>query len=252
MEAPQSSPRKRIPMVYSGPTLRLPSRWTPVFLPGDRVFRTFLIANASERLGVSAMKALLSFQIYDMTHSTLDLPWLGLLEAIPGTSLVLYGGYIADRHSRQRIVLAATALLALLAGGVALASGHQGRHSYNILLLLACLAAVVRAFGDPAATGLEAQVVPIRHLLPGVTLLSTAGRLAGVVSRFATLLGIPERAAQHAARPGRDAAHGIAEEVRYVVRDQVLLGSMLLDLFAVFFGGATALLLVFATTVRHI
>jgi len=248
----------------------------PVFLLGNPVFRAFLLANVSERLGASAMTVLLGFQIYDVTHNTLDLAWLGLLEAIPGISLVLYGGHIADRHSRRRIVLVAGVLLAVLAGGVALVSGQEG--SYCILLLLAFLAAVVRAFEGPAASGLEAQVVPIQHLLPGIALLATTGRLADVLGPVAgglawatlgpaaaysaiaalfaassviMLVGVPEQAAHN---PGRHAkaVHGITEGVRYVVRDQVLLGSMLLDLFAVFFGGATALLPVFATTILHV
>ncbi len=251
----------------------------PVFLLGNPVFRAFLLAHGAERLGASAMTVLLGFQIYELTHNTLDLAWLGLLEAIPGISLVLYGGYIADRHSRRRIVLIATALLAVLAGGVALVSGQASQHSYDFLLVLAFLAAVVRAFGDPAASGLEAQVVPIQHLLPGIALLATVGRLADVfgpvaggiawavlgpasaysviaalfvVSCVAMLLGVPEQAPRSPRRYEQKAAHGIAEGVRYVVSDQVLLGSMLLDLFAVFFGGATALLPVFATTILHV
>jgi len=251
----------------------------PLLLLSNTVFRAFLIANASERLAASAMTVLLGFQIYELTHNTLDLAWLGLLEAIPGISLVLYGGYIADHHSRRGIVLIAAALLAALAGGVAMVSGQAEQYAYNLLLLLAFLAAVVRAFEDPAASGLEAQVVPVQHLLPGITLLATVGRLADVlgpvaggvawatlgpaaaysaiavlfaVSCITIFLGVPEQTLLSSRRCEQRAVHGIAEGVRYVARDQVLLGSMLLDLFAVFFGGATALLPVFATTILHV
>lgn len=251
----------------------------PLLLLSNTVFRAFLIANASERLAASAMTVLLGFQIYELTHNTLDLAWLGLLEAIPGISLVLYGGYIADHHSRRGIVLIAAALLAALAGGVAMVSGQAEQYAYNLLLLLAFLAAVVRAFEDPAASGLEAQVVPVQHLLPGITLLATVGRLADVlgpvaggvawatlgpaaaysaiavlfaVSCITIFLGVPEQTPLSSRRREQRAVHGIAEGVRYVARDQVLLGSMLLDLFAVFFGGATALLPVFATTILRV
>ncbi len=100
----------------------------PLLLLRNTVFRAFLIANASERLAASAMTVLLGFQIYELTHNTLDLAWLGLLEAIPGISLVLYGGYIADHHSRRGIVLIAAALLAALAGGVAMVSGQAEQY----------------------------------------------------------------------------------------------------------------------------
>lgn len=176
-------------------------------------------------------------------------------------------------------MLIASALLAVLAGAIALVSGQEHRHAFYALLLLAFLAGVVRAFQDPAASGLEAQVVPLQNLLPGISLLATTGRLADVLGPVAggfawatlgpvytysaiallfaascvtVLLGVPERAPPHAAPDGHTAAHRIAEGVRYVARDQVLLGSMLLDLFAVFFGGATALLPVFATTILHV
>ncbi len=251
----------------------------PFALLRNPVFRAFLVANVSERFAASAMSVLLGFQVYELTHNPLDLGWLGLAEAVPGVSLVLYGGYVADRHSRRRIVLAASALLAVLAGGIALVSGQGHRHAFYFLLLLAFLAGVVRAFEDPAASGLEAQVVPLQHLMPGISLLATTGRLADVlgpvaggfawaalgpaatysaiaalfaVSCVTVLLGVPEQGAPHAAPDEHTAAHRIAEGIRYVARDQVLLGSMLLDLFAVFFGGATALLPVFATTILHV
>ena len=251
----------------------------PFALLRNPVFRAFLVANVSERFAASAMSVLLGFQVYELTHNPLDLGWLGLAEAVPGVSLVLYGGYVADRHSRRRIVLAASALLAVLAGGIALVSGQGHRHAFYLLLLLAFLAGVIRAFEDPAASGLEAQVVPLQHLLPGISLLATTGRLADVLGPVAggfawaalgpaatysaiaalfaascvtVLLGVPEQGMPDAAPDGHTAAHRIAEGVRYVARDQVLLGSMLLDLFAVFFGGATALLPVFATTILHV
>ena len=251
----------------------------PLFLLGNTVFRAFLLANTSERLAASAMTVLLGFQIYELTHNTLDLAWLGLLEAIPGISLVLYGGYLADHHSRRRIVLIAVALLAGLAGGVAMVSGQAEQQTYGSLLLLAFLAAVVRAFEDPAASGLEAQILPVQHLLPGIALLATVGRLADVlgpvaggvawatlgpvaaysaiavlfaVSCITILLGVPEQTLLSTRRREQGAVHDIVEGVRYVARDQVLLGSMLLDLFAVFFGGATALLPVFATTILNV
>ena len=157
-----------------------------LFLLGNTVFRAFLVANTSERLAASVMTVLLGSQMHELTHNTLDLAWLGLLEAIPGISLIRYGGYVADHHSRRRIVLIAVALLAGLAGGVAMVSGQVKQHAYSSLLLLAFVAAVVRAFEDPAASGLEAQVVPVQHLLPGIALLATvqaACRRAGPCGR---------------------------------------------------------------------
>lgn len=245
----------------------------------DGVFRAFLVANVSERFASSALSVLLGLQVWEMTRNPLDLAWLGLAEAIPGITLVLYGGDVADRHSRRRIVLVASALLAALAGVIAVVAWQGRDHALPVLLLLAFLVGVVRAFEDPAASGLEAQVVPAQHVLPGIALLATTGRLANVfgpaaggfawaalgpagtyaaiaalfaASWAAVLVGVPEQPAPAPVAGEQATLRRIGDGVRYVARDQVLLGSMMLDLFAVFFGGATALLPVFATTILQV
>ena len=248
-------------------------------LLADREFRAFLVANCTERFAASALTVLLGFQVYALTGDPLDLGLLGLVEAIPGVTLVLYGGHIADRHSRRRIVLGTTALLAVLAGGAASVSGLAQQHLLAVLFCVAFLAGVVRAFEGPAASGLEAQVVPLSQLVRGMSLLAISGRLAdllgpvaggiawqafgpagtygAIAALFAAacivlLLGTREKAAAHViAVSGQTAFGRIAEGVRFVFRDQILIGSMLLDLFAVFFGGATALLPAIATDVLH-
>ena len=248
-------------------------------LLADREFRAFLVANCTERFAASALTVLLGFQVYALTGDPLDLGLLGLVEAIPGVTLVLYGGHIADRHSRRRIVLGTTALLALLAGGAASVSGLAQQHLLAVLFCVAFLAGVVRAFEGPAASGLEAQVVPLNQLMRGMSLLAISGRLADLLGPVAggfawqafgpagtygaiaglfaaacvvLLLGTREKAVAHfIAVSGQTTFGRIAEGVRYVFRDQILIGSMLLDLFAVFFGGATALLPAIATDVLH-
>ena len=247
-----------------------------------REFRAFMVANCVERVASGAMTVLFGYQIYAITHHPLDLGWLGLAEAIPGVTLVLYGGHIADRHSRRRVALLCTALLGVLALAIALLSRQGPRVVLPSLIAIAFLAGVVRAFENPAVTGLEAQVVPLQGLMRGVALLATSGRLADVagpvlagfawaalgpsgtyaaiaglfaLATLAVLLGVAERPPPEDAQ-ARDAAAErvwprIMAGIRYVFRDQVLVGSMALDLFAVFFGGATALLPAFATDVLH-
>ena len=271
---------RRVGMARSLRSARKRGGMNAAFLLRHRPFRAFLIANIAERLAASAFTVLLGFQVYQLTHRPLDLGLLGLAQAIPGVSLVLYGGHVADTQSRKRIALVASALLTLLAAAVAAMaqSGHQ--HTFRLLLLLAFLFGAVRAFEDPAAAGLEAQVVPMKNLIAGISMLATTGGLCDIAgpslgglawsaigpgatfaiiaalfaTAFATVLaGVPD-----AGPPGRaqgdagGALRRIAVGVRYVLGDQVLFGSMMLDLFAVFFGGATALLPVFATSILHV
>lgn len=235
-----------------------------------------MAAYVSDRFASSALSVLLGLQVWEMTGSTLALAALGLVEAIPGITLVLYGGDVADRHSRRRIVVAASALMAVLAGVIAFIAYEGHSRALPVLLALAFLAGAVRAFGDPAEAGLEAQVVPLRHAVPGIALLATTGRLASVTGPVAggfawallgpagtyaaiaslyalcclsVLAGVPEQPVPPAPTDGQSTTQRITQGVRYVARDQVLFGSMALDLFAVFFGGAVALLPVFATSI---
>ena len=249
-------------------------------------FRAFMLANVLDRAASAALAVLLGFQVYELTGNPLDLGWLGLAEAIPGVTLVLYGGHVADRHSRRRLVLLSSMAPVVLVAVLAICSGAPGIGQPRIgqaallaiLFAVAFLSGVARAFMGPALTGLEAQVVPLNQLMRGTSLLATTARLADVfgplvgglawsaiggsltyaaiaglfaLATAAVALGIPD----DQALPERPAAGStwreIVDGVRYVFADQVLVGSMALDLFAVFFGGATALLPVFATDILH-
>jgi MFS family permease len=223
------------------------------------------------------MAALLGFQVFEVTQNPLDLGWLGLIEAIPGVGLVLYGGHVADRHRRRGILLITAGLFAVLAFGAAGVSlGLQGQVAP--LFAIAFLLGVVRAFEDPAAVGIEAQVVPLDNLVRGTALLATCARLSQVLGPavggfawgwwgpagtyaaigvtfavgLAALSGVPDALQPTILRDEQGALLRIIEGVRFVLRDQLLLGSMLLDLFAVFFGGAAALLPAVATDILHV
>lgn len=249
----------------------------PGRLLGDPTFRAVLVSNVLERFASTAMAVLLGFQVFQVTQNPLDLGWLGLIEAVPGVGLVLYGGHVADRHRRRTILLLTSALFAGLAFGVAAASIWMPGRVWP-LFATAFLLGVVRAFEDPAAAGLEAQVVPLHTLLRGTAMLATSGRLAmvlgpalgglawgwlgaagtyGVIgvlfaASLLALLPVPDSSQPVVVRDEQGATVRIIEGVRFVFRDELLLGSMLLDLFAVFFGGATALLPAVASDILHV
>jgi hypothetical protein len=121
-------------------------------------------------------------------------------------------------------------------------------------------AGVARGFAEPAAAALEAQVVPREMLVKSSTLMATCWLSTSVIGPFLAgilyavswlaILGmsptpIPQQAEDESIW------ESVATGVRYVWNDQILLGSMALDLFAVLFGGAIALLPVFADEVLN-
>ena len=226
-------------------------------------------------LAFSALTTVVAFQVYDLTHDPLALGWLGLVEGIPALALALYGGHVADRLDRRSIVIVTSAVATLAA--VALAVLAAG--STPLLGVLAVIFAigVAAGFERPALTALQAQVIPREDAVRGVSIMnsvSQAGFLAGpalggvaiavvgvalTYAALAALLAVatgclvfierrpvPERAEDEPI--GRSLLGG----VRYVIRTPALLASMALDLFAVFFGGAVALLPIFAADVLHV
>ena len=74
-----------------------------------REFRALLGARLDDALATSALATVVAFQTYDITRDPLSLGWLGLVEAIPALSLVLFGGHLADRRDRRSIVLVTSA-----------------------------------------------------------------------------------------------------------------------------------------------
>ena len=166
-------------------------------------FRTFLVANTISRFCASGLSVLLGFQIYELTHDPFYLGLLGLMQAIPGVTLVLYGGDVADRRSRRRIVY----------------------RSFGALALLSAVLAYASKDGQQA--------------VPAIFLVAIAFRVG-------------EKPALHKGGDGSQVWTRIKEGISYVFGNQLLVGSMALDLFAVFFAGANALLPIVATEVLHV
>ncbi|MBQ0819969.1 MFS transporter [Microvirga sp. HBU67558] len=243
-----------------------------------REFRAFVAANTVERFAASALTVMLAFHIYEIRKDPLDIALLGFVQVIPGLTIALHGGEIADRHSRRKLVLITVGLLTLLCAGLALVSAAQ---FWLLVMLLASafLSASIRSYQAPAAVGLEAQVLPVGLILKGIPIISTSGRIAdmlgpvavgfiwaaagpvvtyGVLAAlfaasyliFAGWIGEKPIPVHQGSEQGP--VSRIYEGIQYVFRNQVLIGSMALDLFAVFFGGAAALLPIFATDILQV
>jgi len=230
------------------------------------------------RLAQSSLIILLGFHLYQLTRDPLTLGWLGLVQAIPAISLVLYGGHVADRNSRRTMVLLARGGYIVISLALAVAALTLTTSLVPVIYAVAFLLACAGAFASPALAGLEAQVVPQQQAIRAVSVLGSLSQAAGLagpvigsfafevlgpaatyaiisalfaISVIAIFLGVP-----HQPAPPRSAGDGaiarIVEGIRTVWGDQILIGSMALDLFAVFFGGAAALLPIFATDILHV
>ncbi len=231
-------------------------------------FRYLLTATALATGASRALAVVLGYKVYELTHDPLSLGMLGLVEAIPSVSLALFGGHVADRVDRRSILRVTLAALAVCAMVLAvLEAVGAGEAELYLLYAVVFIAGIARGFAEPAASALEAQVVPWELLINCSTIMAsvflTAGTIGplvgGVVYSFFgaawTFVGIgllyaaawiPVHYLQP--RPPLAAPHdetiwqSVSAGVRYVVSDQIMLASMALDLFAVLFGGAIDIL----------
>lgn len=236
----------------------------------ERAVRAYLASVCLATLAVSAQVTALGKQVFDLTGRELDLGWLGLAEFSPAALLVVVAGNVADRRDRRRVVI--LALGAEAACSVALAAQARGHsRSLGLILLTVVGFGIARAFQAPAIRALPANIVE-RSRLPRVTAMNStawqAGLIVGpVLGGFlyetgpewvylvsAVLLALAAAVmtavevrddvpGTRRVRPAASSGIGAAiEGLRVVRRTPVLFGAMSLDLFAVLFGGAIALL----------
>ena len=243
-------------------------------------FRWFVASLMAMTIATQIQAVVVAWQIYELTHDPLSLGLIGLAEAVPFIGVALFAGHVADRVSRVRISLIALAALfvcsvALL--GFTLAPGIITPSRVWPIYLVIFLSGIARSFLQPARSALGAELVP-RELYPNaVTWRSSTWQFAtvvgpavgGLVYGFgsaslayaldAVIMGISVLAlAAMRHSPARTSVSGesfvesLTTGIRFVRRQPIILGALSLDLFSVLFGGAVALLPVFAAEILHV
>ncbi len=240
-------------------------------------FRILLLESMFGALANRALTVVIGYQIYALTKNPLSLGFLGLVEAIPALSLALFGGHVADRLDRRLIVLVTRAINILCIVAFAVFSLEPARFGLLSMYAVVFVAGLARGFGDPAASAFETQVIPQATFVRSSALLSSVGQGSSIIGPalggvaydafgvtatyvlIAVLLGLSWLCiASLSSKPvpipdeTENIWQSISEGVRYVFANQVLVGSMALDLIAVLFGGAVALLPVFANDILHV
>lgn len=240
-------------------------------------FRYWLGANSFATLAGRALAVTLGYQIYELTKDPLALGVLGLIEAIPSISLALFGGHIADWYNRHRIVLLTRAVSCLSALAFAWISTSFQAQGLFVLYAIVFVAGLARGMGDPAASAFEAQIVPRALYINAATWGGSIGQVTaivgpalggfvyawfGVTNTYLMIAGLFALAVvcilfiSPKPMPPLEKHESIWQSisigVRFVFREQILVGAMALDLFAVLFGGAVALLPVFASEILKV
>ncbi len=235
----------------------------------SRDVRAMLVYGTCLYTGLMLQAAVLGKQVYDITGREIDIGWIGLVEFLPAAVLVLVTGVVADRFYRRNVVLIAVA--GELVSAVALMFyARSNPTAVAPIFLITLLYGVSRAFVAPAARSIWPSIAPPGGL-PAVVALSSAtwtgaaiagpamsGLLYSIdpwVAYFAASIliamgmaailrvNVPRNIAASSERPTfRHAIEGLV----FIRRTPILLAAISLDLFAVLFGGAIALLPVIA------
>lgn len=240
-------------------------RHTPVLV--------WVLARFGSGAAVTLLRTVFMWQVYDVSQSKLALGLVGLFQFLPAPIASLLGGAVADTRDRRTIVLVTQAIslgCAVLLSGLT----FGGLVSLPVLFALVVAAATSGSFESPARQAMLPSLVPPEELASAVTVFVTANALAfmsgpaigglflahgGPAVAYAAAAGlfalswilvtlIPKRPAP-AGEAGKRAVSltAIKEGVAFVWKEKALLGCMSLDMFAVLFGGATALLPVYAS-----
>ena len=238
-----------------------------------RDYRLLWIAISAMSVASAMSDVAVGWQVYEIHRDPLDLGLIGLAEFLPLPLLALPAGTLAD-HVSRRLVFGVSLVLSLAVTGLLLVVTIAGATQLWPFLLLAAASGVSAAAGRPAMRALPPELVPAELLASAIAIRSVAGQAAIVcgpalggllfaiqpelVYVVAVVLLVVALCCAVAMSPRgapvRDTAPGVESllgGLRFLRRSPMVLGAIVLDLFAVLFGGAVALLPVFARDYLH-
>ncbi|GMV86511.1 MAG: MFS transporter [Dehalococcoidia bacterium] len=240
--------------------------------PNYALFAGGRLASAT---AMTMLNAAIAWQVYEISGSAFQLGMLGLARFFPSLGMSLVGGAVADSHDRKQIVQLAQ-LVPLATSATLYLATVQDFVELPLFYGLVLLLALAAAFENPARQALVPQVVSREAFANAIVVNSTiqslgfvtGPALGGLLIGFS---GVDTAYVAHMAfigtsvvavsllrpRPVEGARRAVGlesirEGVSFVRRRQVLLGAMTLDMFAVIFGGAQALLPIYAKDILEV
>ena len=246
-------------------------------------FRLFLLSRFFYTMALRMVATVVAYQLFQLTKSSFSIGIVGLSEFVPVFTLALYAGHLIDRSDKRTLLLKGMLSYSLcVAALVAVSSAwaHEKMGTGNIALsfyVIIFCTGIIRAFVGPTANAIIAQLVPKDTLRFAASLSSTSWLAASILGHamagfliagfgahttFMVILGLSSTAAFILSRIERKpvvqtnltakAWESVKEGIVFVFRNKVLLGTISLDLFAVLFGGAVALIPEFADQVLKV
>ncbi len=238
-----------------------------------REFAAYFLARQTSLLAYRIEDVAISWQIFQLRHNPFDLGLIGLVLFMPQLLLAIPAGMLADRYDRRAICMLSTLMEAVGRGGFVALVMLQVQ-SVGIYLGAVAFVGTAHSIGIPAQRSLLANIVEREHFVKAQATSSSVGQLitiagpaiAGALIAVSTMVAFGAAALCYvagAAAFSRLSAREVVREdvpllnealdgIRFIFRRKIVLAAISLDLFAVLFGGAVALLPVYATSILHV
>jgi MFS family permease len=246
-------------------------------------FRNFLIGRFTFIMGLRMLGTLVGWWVYELSNAPFAIGLIGLSEVIPAVSLSLYAGHVIDISDKRKLMLKGVALyfiavIALLILTTKFSSSHLSNHAIVFCIyIIIFFTGIFRSFTGPTFGAMVGSIVP-RETLQNATTWSQTVWLSASVLGHATvgflIAGIGNTGAicvvavlaftgfsflfQLKPKPPmnkvgeKKTLDSVKEGLQYVFKTKELLGALSLDLFAVLFGGAVAMIPVFAKDILKV
>lgn len=245
-------------------------------------FRSYIAMRFFFTFAYQMQAVILGFHIYSLTKDPLSLGLIGLCEAVPSIGISLYSGYVADKTDKRKLLLwifSGMFLCSFIIFLVTLKSVQSyipGSYVIPAIYLMIFGTGIARGFYSPAAFSLMAQIIPKEHYPNSSTWNSSSWQAASILGPAAggLIYGVYGASVTFGIIllfimisfgfiiffksyppvyiPKENIFQSLSQGISFVFKNKMMLGAMSLDLFSVFFGGAIALLPVFANDILKV
>lgn len=246
-------------------------------------FNTFLLLRFAMVFAWSMQFIVIEWQVYSITKDALSLGIIGLMEVIPAISMALFAGHIVDQKEKKGLLLKCILAFSIISFGLFLltwptvVSDFDTQTILYSIYFLVFLGGLVRAFLGPTIFSLLSLLVPKKAYPNAATWSSSVWQIASVLGpAFAgfsiTLIGVHwsmcsvfacsifallalsqiEKKPILNPKIGEPVMQSLTEGIKFVFNNKTVLGAITLDMVAVLFGGAIALLPIFAQDILKV
>jgi len=246
-------------------------------------FNIFLLVRFAMVFAWSMQFIVIEWQVYTITKDPLSLGIIGLMEVIPAVGMALFAGHIVDQTEKRNLLMKCILGFSVISFGLFLLSLPSVIETYETKVILYGIYALVffgglvRAFLGPTIFSLIALIVPKKIYPNAATWSSTTWQMASVIGpalagfsisfigvhwsmcvifgfsliALGALFNISKKPILNP-KIGEPVFQSLKEGLNFVFRTRAILGALTLDMIAVLFGGAVALLPIFAQDILHV